>query len=239
MTAPVTACLALSLTLFHCGQKRPGTEISIETHAPAMQVIKFDAAPADAESAVLDTDFIDISVVVADAVIDMRYATAENFVHRKMYPVNRCLLRRQVAMHLVHAADILRPQQRRLLLWDCYRPASVQREFWRVVPDTRYVAQPTFSEAGAPLTGSKHSRGAAVDISLADSQGRQIVMPTAHDDFSAAAQRVNAQKSKAARELRILDDAMQQAGFTGIATEWWHYDHTGANEYPLADQPLQ
>jgi zinc D-Ala-D-Ala dipeptidase len=64
-------------------------------------------------------------------------------------------------------------------------------------------------------------------------------MPTAHDDFSASAHRVNASKSGAATEFRLLDDAMRQAGFTGIASEWWHYDHSTANEYPLAAQPLQ
>ena len=184
-------------------------------------------------------DFVDIATVVPDAVIAMRYAIADNFVGRAVYPVNRCLLRRAVAKQLVAAATTLRVAQRRLLLWDCYRPASIQKEFWKLMPDPRYVAKPTFASDGTPRSGSRHSRGAAVDIGLADATGAPLPMPSAHDDFSSRAHRSNAPRSAAASDYRLLDAAMTAAGFVGIATEWWHYDGAGADHFPMADTPLQ
>ncbi|MBZ0238690.1 MAG: D-alanyl-D-alanine carboxypeptidase family protein, partial [Deltaproteobacteria bacterium] len=115
--------------------------------------------------------WVDVSVRIPDAVIDMRYATADNFTGTVLYPVARCLVRAEVAERLAAAADTLRAQGHRLVFWDCYRPASIQRELWRRVPDRRYVAEPTFDDTGTPVGGSKHSRGAAVDVSLADRAG--------------------------------------------------------------------
>src|SRR5262249_21344003 len=113
-----------------------------------------------------------------------RYATADNFTGKPLYPVGRCKLRRAVAARLAVAAKALRAQERRLVLWDCYRPKSIQEELWKRVPDPRYVAD--------PRVGSKHGRGAAVDVSLADTAGAPVAMPTKFDDFSEAAHRARA-----------------------------------------------
>ena len=168
----------------------------------------------------------------------MRYAIADNFVGRIIYPVNRCLLRRTVAMQLAAAATTLRADQRRLWLWDCYRPASIQKEFWKLMPDPRYVAKPTFAADGTPRSGSRHSRGAAVDIGLANQAGELLPMPSAHDEFSRRAHRSVAARSPAAADYTLLNTAMIAAGFTGIATEWWHYDSTKADGFAMADTPL-
>jgi len=71
-------------------------------------------------------DFVEIGKAIPDAVIDMRYATADNFVGEVLYPVARCKLRRAVVERLVRAAKALRAKDRRLLVWDCYRPSSIQ-----------------------------------------------------------------------------------------------------------------
>jgi len=179
-----------------------------------------------------------VSVRIPDAVIDLRYATADNFTGAVLYPVARCLVRAAVAERLAAAADTLRAQGHRLVLWDCYRPASIQRELWRLVPDPRYVAEPTFDEAGAPIGGSKHSRGAAVDVSLADRAGAPRVMPTAHDAFGPEASGASA-TGEARANHAALRAAMVAAGFAPMATEWWHYDAAGWSAYPLSDEPLR
>jgi len=115
------------------------------------------AKPTEKPSA-KPTDFVDVTAVIPDAVIDMRYATAGNFAKQKVYPVAVCKLRRAVATRLAKAAAALRKEKRRMLIWDCYRPTSVQEVFWKLVPDERYVAN--------PKQGSRHSRGAAVDLGL-------------------------------------------------------------------------
>lgn len=175
-------------------------------------------------------DLVELTTVIPDAVIDLRYATKDNFTGEQLYPVARCKLRRAVAARLAKAAKLLRAQDRRLLVWDCYRPTAIQDKLWKLVPDERYVAN--------PKQGSRHSRGAAVDVSLVDLDGKPVAMPTKFDEFSEAAHRVNALQGDAGAEARRLEAAMKKAGFVGMATEWWHFDAPDAAKYKLANEPL-
>jgi zinc D-Ala-D-Ala dipeptidase len=104
--------------------------------------------PAGADGRDRPTDLVELTSVIPDAVIDMRYATKDNFTGEQLYPVARCKLRRAVAARLAKAATLLRAQDRRLLVWDCYRPRSIQDVLWKLVPDERYVAN--------PKVGSRH-----------------------------------------------------------------------------------
>jgi D-alanyl-D-alanine dipeptidase len=174
-------------------------------------------------------DLIDVHDAIADAVIDLRYATADNFTGAAVYPKATCKLRRAVVERLAEVAAALRAYDRRLVLWDCYRPKSIQKIFWKRVPDPRYVAPPKL--------GSRHSRGAAVDVALADRDGALLAMPTGFDDFTARAHRSRAQRAHFPEAAR-LDAAMIAAGFVGLATEWWHYDAPEADRYGLSDEPL-
>ena len=171
-------------------------------------------------------DFVAVDKAIPDAVIDLRYATADNFVGETLYPVAHCKLRRAVVERLARAAKALRAERRRLLVWDCYRPQSIQAILWKKVPDPRYVAD--------PKVGSKHSRGAAIDVALVDLDGKPVELPTKFDDFTAAAHRDKALPRSA--EARRLAAAMTEAGFVGLPTEWWHFDAPDA--YPLSDEPL-
>lgn len=177
-----------------------------------------------------DDDLVDVAEVIPDAVLDIRYATADNFTGVKLYPVARCKLRRAVAARLARAAALLRAQDRRLLIWDCYRPSSIQHELWRRVPDPRFVAEPS--------KGSRHGRGAAIDLALVDRSGTPVVMPTKHDDFTAAAHRERALAGERGREARRLEQAMARAGWKPLPTEWWHFDAPDAAKYPLSNEPL-
>jgi D-alanyl-D-alanine dipeptidase len=176
------------------------------------------------------SDFVDVSEVVPDAVLDMRYATEDNFTGKAVYPVAHCKLRRSVAARLAKAAATLRKHDRRLLIWDCYRPKSIQEVFWKLVPDERYVAD--------PKKGSRHSRGAAVDVGLVDKDGKAVTLPTKFDDFSEAAHRTKALKGSTGAEARTLEAAMKKAGFVGMPTEWWHFDAPDAAKFSLSDEPL-
>ena len=175
-------------------------------------------------------DLVDVTGVIRDAVIDLRYATDNNFTGKRLYPSATCKLRRAVAERLARAADKLRTEKRRLLIWDCYRPRSIQDELWRRVPDERYVAN--------PAKGSRHGRGAAVDVAVVAEDGTSVVLPTQFDEFSEAAHRDHALAGDRGAEARELDRAMTAAGFIGLPTEWWHYDAPEAADYPLSDAPL-
>ncbi len=182
--------------------------------------------------AVADTrdDLVDVQTLVPDAIVDMRYATDDNFVGKAVYPRAVCKLRRGVAERLARAAKLLRAQKRRLVLWDCYRPSSIQEVFWKLVPDERYVAN--------PKKGSRHSRAAAVDLALADMDGSLLPIPTEFDDFSKKAHRKNALRGPAGVEAKRLETAMTRVGFIGIPTEWWHFDAPDAATHALSDEPL-
>lgn len=175
-------------------------------------------------------DFVDVTTVVPDAVLDIRYATKDNFTGEAVYPKAACKLRRAVAQRLAKAAEVLRKQDRRLLLWDCYRPSSIQYKFWELVPDPRYVAD--------PKVGSKHSRGAAVDLAVVDKAGKPVTLPTKFDEFTTAAHRKNALAGAAGAEAKLLEAAMTAAGFKPMPTEWWHFDAPDSADFALSNEPL-
>jgi D-alanyl-D-alanine dipeptidase len=164
-------------------------------------------------------------------VVEMKYATDRNFMHQVLYDRPLCLLRRPVAQRLVRVQAALAPRGLGLKVWDAYRPHSVQKKMWTIKPDARFVAP--------PYKGSKPGRGAAVDLTLVDRQGRELDMGTDHDEFSTRAAPESPDVSEAARRnRRILRDAMAAEGFSQLSSEWWHFDGPGSAGYPIMDVPL-
>jgi D-alanyl-D-alanine dipeptidase len=182
-------------------------------------------------------DLVDVAVLDPTIRLDLRYATAENFTGVAVYPAARCLLRHDAAARLARVQRRVRADGLGLLVWDCYRPFAVQERFWTLVPDERYVAPPVRRD-GLPVAGSKHNRGAAVDVTLVDGAGRPLEMPTGFDDFSARAHRGAPASSAARANAARLEAAMTAEGFEPFPTEWWHFDAPGWEGYELLDVPL-
>lgn len=184
-------------------------------------------------------ELVDLRVVAPAVVLDLRYATADNFTGRAVYGTARCLLRRDVAARLARVQARLAREGLGLRVWDCYRPFTVQERFWALVPDARYVARPVRRADGRPAAGSKHNRGAAVDLTLVDTGGRPLPMPTAFDDFGPAAHRGSGAGGREAQaNAARLADAMAAEGFEPLPTEWWHFDGPGWEGYELLDVPF-
>jgi D-alanyl-D-alanine dipeptidase len=183
-------------------------------------------------SAAAEKGLVEVLPRIPDAVVDLRYATTDNFLHRAVYPPTaRCLLRPEALDLLVKAAASLRAQGFRLRLYDCYRPNSVQWEMWKLFPHEGYVAD--------PQKGSPHNRGAAVDLSLVTSEGSDVEMPTAFDTFSPAAHHGFDGASAAAKQHRErLHRAMLEAGFKENRMEWWHYQLPESGKFPVLDVPF-
>ena len=102
--------------------------------------------------------FVELTEDKNEVVVDIRYATPDNFTGIRLYDCGRCFLHPTVAKALQRAAEDFKKQGYKIILFDCYRPLSIQRKLWEKVPDARYVT---------PLAkGSMHNRGAAIDLSL-------------------------------------------------------------------------
>jgi D-alanyl-D-alanine dipeptidase len=179
----------------------------------------------------LTKELVDVGITYPDIQLDIRYASPENFLGRAMYASPRCYLVTDAAQRLAAADSALRPEGLRLIVWDCYRPRSVQYAMWEILPDPTYVAD--------PARGSRHNRGAAVDVGVVEIGGEPVPLPTDHDDFTPAAHRDAEDLPAAAIANRErLERVMVEAGWIPLASEWWHFDAPNWERYPLRDDPL-
>jgi D-alanyl-D-alanine dipeptidase len=163
-------------------------------------------------------DLIALPALIPDLIIDLRYATPNNIAKKSLYVTpSQCIpkLDKAAANMLTVAADLLRQQSCRLVVWDAYRPQSVQATLLSLEPDSRYVNPK-----------SNHCRGLAVDVTLADMQSNYLDMATDFDDFSPLAHSDVAGLTPAqTRNRAILFSAMSTVGFIQWPYEWWHFDH--------------
>lgn len=158
-----------------------------------------------------------IGRVIPDAIVDLKYATADNFMGEVMYREAYDFLLDQTLDKLAEAADLLRREGYRLVIWDAYRPLEVQRQFYERIGDPRFVAP--------PVAGRGHNSGRSVDVSLADERGNQLDMPTPFDTFSDAARADRCDLEEPVKgRLRSLQKAMTTAGFEILVDEWWHFN---------------
>lgn len=175
-------------------------------------------------------EFVDVKDIAPGIGVELRYAGTRHPFGQRMYPLNRAFLRRECALKVAAANDLLRPTGLRLNLWDAYRPLSVQAAMWAQVPDPAFIAP--------PARGSHHNRGAAVDVTLVDWQGKDVEMPTDFDDFTATAHSAAECSPQASAHRTILRRAMLAAGFTGIDSEWWHFVDPAWRRHALCDISL-
>ncbi|MDZ7373865.1 MAG: D-alanyl-D-alanine dipeptidase [candidate division KSB1 bacterium] len=177
-------------------------------------------------------DLVEVTSAVPGVVVDLKYATQDNFTGRVLYDTSCCFLRRGTAEKLRRVQLRLEKRGYRLKIWDGYRPLFVQKRMWELVPDPRFVAD--------PRVGSRHNRGAAVDVTLVDSSGRELEMPTGFDDFSERARRdYDGCSPEAKRNRQILEDAMRAEGFVPLPSEWWHFDDADWRKYKVVDIPIR
>lgn len=166
--------------------------------------------------------------------LDVRYATAENFMHRPMYAEGRAFLQRPAALALLRAHLRLRKHGFGLLVFDAYRPWSVTKKFWDETPPLKrkFVAD--------PAKGSRHNRGCAVDCSLYDVHtGKEVPMPSAYDEFTERASANYAGGTPSQRQCRaLLRTVMVAEGYSVEPDEWWHFDYRDWRKYRVLDIPF-
>lgn len=173
---------------------------------------------------------IDVKRSIPNIVLDLRYTTPNNFMHKKLYkPTTTTYLRLPAVTALQQVQKELNEQGLGLKIFDAYRPYSVTEAMWEPIKDDRYVAD--------PKKGSGHNRGIAVDLTIIKLQTKQeLNMGTGFDNFSDTAHHAFTSLSKEILQNRILlRTTMEKYGFKMFDTEWWHYSLPNPTNYEILD----
>jgi zinc D-Ala-D-Ala dipeptidase len=166
-------------------------------------------------------DLIDIALFNPKIILDIKYASRDNFIGFQIYPEAVCYLHKDAAEALNKVQKELEKKDFGIKVFDGYRPLPVQQLMWDAIQDDRYCSDPAKNKG-------RHTRGTAVDLTLVDSNGEELEMPTLFDDFSEKAHSDCMDVSDAALHHRqILKEAMEKYGFQQFPFEWWHFDLIG------------
>ncbi|MHA7131564.1 M15 family metallopeptidase [Algoriphagus namhaensis] len=229
--------LALSMLCwsFSCASpQKSDQEIFSEQQREVLDPIpEVDIDLPELEKALIVQGLVNVEEVIPGVRVELKYSTTDNFFNQDVYgDLTRAYLQPEVADRLGKAQEYLKEinEGYTLLIYDGVRPASVQQILWDNLdkPDSLkplYVAD--------PKVGSLHNFGVAVDLTIYDlSADSTLDMGTGYDFFGYAAypdrekqmldEGVLNQAQVSNREL--LREVMTRAGFTGIGSEWWHFN---------------
>ncbi len=176
-----------------------------------------------------EKELVDLEKFIPGIVLDIRYATTNNFTKEKIYNQAKAYARRPVAEGLKKAQAAFAKQGLGVKMYDAYRPYAATVKFYELYHDTTYVA--------SPYRGSRHNRGCALDMTIVElSTGKELKMPTEFDSFRKEAWPSTPIKDPEARKNReTIIRVMEQNGFKVNSSEWWHFDFVGWQKYEVLD----
>jgi serine beta-lactamase-like protein LACTB len=168
--------------------------------------------------------------------VDLKYATADNFLGTPLYPkIAKAYLQKPAVVALTKVQAELKEKGYGLLVYDAYRPWRVTKMFWDAVPEKYhgFVAD--------PKKGSRHNRGCAVDVTLYDLKtGQPVEMVSTYDEFTDRAFPMYVGGTSLQRYHRdLLRRAMERQGFQVYEGEWWHFDYQDWKQYPIGNQSFE
>lgn len=169
---------------------------------------------------------IKITETSHDVLLDLRYATPNNFTNQVIYELSECWLHPDALVCLEKAIVFAQQQGLKFKILDAYRPQAAQEKLWEVCPNPMYVAPPD--------RGSNHTRGVAIDLTLVDKSGNELDMGTPFDDFTIQSHHgaMNLSSTASANRYTLLG-IMMSAGWDLNPNEWWHYQLFKTSEYQL------
>lgn len=167
--------------------------------------------------------------------LDVRYAGTNNFMGIPIYESARAYLQRPAAEALARVNQALRKRGYGLLIHDAYRPWYVTKMFWDASPvsSRMFVADPS--------QGSRHNRGAAVDLTMFDlATGKPMETTGRYDEFSTRSYSNFVGGTDHQRWLReVLRSAIEAEGFDVYPEEWWHFDFGSWRDYPIGNKTFE
>lgn len=173
-------------------------------------------------------NLVEVTNAIPGIRLDIRYATTNNFTGKILYPAAKCYLKKTTVKKLASVQKELEGMGLGLKVYDGYRPFSITKKMWDLIQDERYVAN--------PAKGSKHNRGAAVDLTIVDREGKELAMPTGYDNFTEKAHW--SYKDLSAEQIKnraLLRYVMEKHGFAGVSTEWWHFNDLDWQKFEILD----
>lgn len=234
-TFAVIVIIAAGMTA--CGQKKNVTtdDVSEKEMANIQEIAAQEVTAQEiitqeitTEKEPEDDEYVLVNKYIPDIYVELMYATDNNFTGVRIYDFTDAYLRYGTVKKLANVQKELKEQGYSLKIWDAYRPFEAQQKLWEVYPDPNYVANPANGM-------KKHNIGGTVDITMVTADGSVISMPTEFDDFSLKADRdySDIEDEEAVKNVMILQNAMENNGFTGYQGEWWDYSDTV--EYEAVD----
>ncbi|MBA3671715.1 MAG: M15 family metallopeptidase [Gemmatimonadaceae bacterium] len=189
------------------------------------------ASPPNESGPFLPSDLVELVRLDSTIHLEIRYATSNNLFGTPFYTQARAFLQRPAAEALVRANAELRALGYGLLVHDGYRPWSVTKMFWEAAPEDKRIF------VADPAQGSKHNRGAAIDLTLYDrTTGRAVEMPSTYDETTDRAYADYPGGTSRQRWHRaLLRRAMEAQRFAVNPREWWHFDYADWRRYPIGN----
>jgi D-alanyl-D-alanine dipeptidase len=221
--------IALALLVGSCASAPPPAPVP-QTNRERLHVVTDVRVYREQVAKDPDKKLVDLATLGIP--LQILYATDRNFMKRPLYPEERAFLRAPAAQALLEVEKELEPLGVGIMVWDAYRPYSVTEAMWEPIKNPDYVAD--------PAQGSRHNRGAAVDLTLVYLNPMDhLTMPTFYDDFSKRARHDYMQLPPTVLKRREqLKDVMMRHGFEPLPSEWWHYDFKGWEKFEILDLPF-
>jgi CubicO group peptidase (beta-lactamase class C family)/D-alanyl-D-alanine dipeptidase len=216
------------------GPEEGAAQLRIEPLRPVSTLLKeaLGAQPPKESGEFRESELVELNRLDPTIKLEIRYATTNNFLGSVFYSEPRAFLQRPAAEALVRAHRKLREQGYGLLIHDAYRPWYVTKVFWDATPDNKklFVADPS--------RGSRHNRGAAIDLTLYDlATGKPVEMVGTYDETTDRSYPDYPGGTSLQRWHRdLLRAAMEFEGFTVFEAEWWHFDYKDWQRYPIGNE---
>jgi len=182
----------------------------------------------DIEKELKKQGLVNIKKVNKSIKLDLRYATINNITKKKLYSKPLCFIKKEVAEKLFLIQKELEKRDLTLIIWDGYRPLRIQKFVWEAFPNSKYNAKI-----------SSHNKGIAVDLTLGDSKGNPLQMPSDFDIFGEKSHHgFEKLPNNVIKNREILKNIMKKYGFESFQFEWWHYTYSKLKDSDVLDIPI-
>ena len=211
------------------GKAKTNSNTYVDAYSHLVDVRKYLKAY---ESTEYSNEGVDLSQF--DVKISMKLSTNETTIKEPFYHKNICMLQYDVILKLMKAIELFKKDGYTVVIYDAYRPTSVQQRWFDVVRVHKWVADPSIGMGGV------HDRGSAIDMSLINTKtGVELEMPTPMHTFTEASARSSpTMTAKAKANMNYMLKIMTSCGFTYINSEWWHFQDVNTQYYLPTDHPI-